>query len=222
MQGALTDGFDGTTKSLRTLFPGALLGYCLRHALNKLPSKLMGLSAPVRKGLRSEFHTLLSRCRQRKSLRVALLGQSPRRFADHITTSTRVDHGERVWTWFEDKKTRWHSVFEDPQMPMTSTLLDHAHNAVDQNQFVLKGFHHSAGSQAAVLTGLAYLYNLVPYQRRVKNAVSMGWKWKPDDCPPAIGFSTYKSPHQGAFSEQRKRSGPPLNPGATRVYGYYT
>src|SRR5207249_5962760 len=54
VKGVLTDGFDSTTKSIRTLFPGARLGNCLRHALNKLPSKLMGVSAPVRKGLRSQ------------------------------------------------------------------------------------------------------------------------------------------------------------------------
>ena len=54
VQGALIDGFDSTTKSMRTLFPGARLGYCLRHALNKLPDKLMGLSAPVRQGLALE------------------------------------------------------------------------------------------------------------------------------------------------------------------------
>jgi hypothetical protein len=40
VQGVLTDGFDSTTKSMRTLFPGARLGNCLRHALNKLPKKL--------------------------------------------------------------------------------------------------------------------------------------------------------------------------------------
>jgi len=57
VQGALTDGFDSTTSSMRTLFPGARLCFCLRHALNKLPSKLMGLSATVRKGLRSQFHS---------------------------------------------------------------------------------------------------------------------------------------------------------------------
>ncbi len=50
MRGALTDGFDSTVSSMRTLFPGARLGYCLRHALNKLPDKLIGLSAPVRQG----------------------------------------------------------------------------------------------------------------------------------------------------------------------------
>jgi hypothetical protein len=33
--GVLTDGFDSTTKSLQTLFPGAHLGTCLRHALIK-------------------------------------------------------------------------------------------------------------------------------------------------------------------------------------------
>ncbi len=50
VRGALTDGFDSTVSSMRTLFPGARLGYCLRHALNKLPDKLIGLSAPVRQG----------------------------------------------------------------------------------------------------------------------------------------------------------------------------
>ena len=50
VQGALIDSFDSTIKSLRTLLPGARLGSCLRHALNKLPDKLVGLAAPVRKG----------------------------------------------------------------------------------------------------------------------------------------------------------------------------
>src|SRR5262247_2602181 len=34
VRGILSDGFDSTTKSMRTLFPGARLGNCLRHALN--------------------------------------------------------------------------------------------------------------------------------------------------------------------------------------------
>ena len=42
VQGVLIDGFDSTTSSMRTLFPGARLGNCLRHALNKLPDKLIG------------------------------------------------------------------------------------------------------------------------------------------------------------------------------------
>src|SRR5262245_14000333 len=41
VRGILTDGFDSTTSSLRTLFPGARLGFCLRHALLKLPKKLV-------------------------------------------------------------------------------------------------------------------------------------------------------------------------------------
>ena len=34
----------------------------------------------------------------------------------------------------------------------------------------MKYFHHPDGSQAAYLTGLAHLYNLIPYQRRALNA----------------------------------------------------
>ena len=42
---------------MRTLFPGARLGNCLRHALNKLLRKLTAIASPVRKALRSQFHT---------------------------------------------------------------------------------------------------------------------------------------------------------------------
>src|SRR5499427_7719505 len=41
VRGILTNGFDSTTKSLRTRFPGARLGTCLRHALLKLPKQLV-------------------------------------------------------------------------------------------------------------------------------------------------------------------------------------
>src|SRR2546423_8693362 len=63
VKGALTDGFDSTTSSIRALFPGARLGNDLRHALNKLPDKLIGLAAPGRQGLPAKFHTGVHRCR---------------------------------------------------------------------------------------------------------------------------------------------------------------
>ena len=170
VQGVLIDGFDSTAKSMRTLFPEARLGYCLRHALNKLSDKLVGLAAPVRQRLRSKFHALLHRCRQRKSLRVVSLGQRLRRFVDHISATEGEEHGERVRRWMEDKKPGWYAVLEDAQMPAMSTALDQAHNAIDRKLFNMKGFHHAGGSQAVFLTGLAHLYNLIPYQRRAKNA----------------------------------------------------
>src|ERR671932_622596 len=55
VRGILTDGFDSTTSSLRTLFPGARLGTCLRHAINKLPKKLTAIASPVRQTLRVKF-----------------------------------------------------------------------------------------------------------------------------------------------------------------------
>src|SRR5215468_10071007 len=174
VKGALTDGFDSTVSSMRTLFPRARLGFCLRHALNKLPSKLIGLSAPIRKGFRSKFHALLHRCRQRKSLRVVALGQLLRHFANRIDKAVGADHGARVRHWFEDKKAGWYAVLEDPQMPAMSTVLDQAHNAIDRKLFAMKGFHHPGGSQGAFLTGLAHLYNLIPYQRRALNAGKCG------------------------------------------------
>jgi hypothetical protein len=174
VKGALTAGFDSTVSSMRPLFPGARLGFCLRHALNKLPSKLVGVSASVRQGLRSKFHALRHRCRQRKSLRVVAMGQCLRHFANRIDTPAGEAHGERVRHWFEDKKAGWYAVLEDPQMPAMSTMLEHAHNAIDRKLFARKSFHHPGGSQAAFLAGLAHLYNLIPYQRRALNAGTCG------------------------------------------------
>src|SRR6266404_1787076 len=120
VRGILTDGFDSTTSSRRTLFPGARLGNCLRHAINKLPTKLTAITSPVRQALRTQFHTLLHRARQRKGLRVFGLGQRLRHFADHVATTAGTANGERVRRWFRDKKAGWYAVLEDPQMPATS------------------------------------------------------------------------------------------------------
>jgi hypothetical protein len=122
VRGVLTDGFDSTTKSMRTLFPGARLGTCLRHALLKLPKKLVAIASPVRKALRTQFHTLWYRVRRRKRLRVFALGQRLRHCGDHVTATAGAANGERVRRWFQAKQAGWYAVLDDPQMPVTSTL----------------------------------------------------------------------------------------------------
>src|SRR5512132_3773072 len=112
---------------MRTLFPAVRLGNCLRHALTKLPIKLTAIASPVRKAMRSQFHTLLYWARRRTGLRVFALGQRLRRFADHVATMAGPANGQRVRRWVQDKKAGWYTVLADPQMPVTSTLLDQAH-----------------------------------------------------------------------------------------------
>jgi hypothetical protein len=199
VRGILTDGFDSTTKSLYTLFPGARLGNCLRHALNKLPKKLAGIASPVRTVLRSQFHTLLYRARQRKGLRVFAFGQRLRRLADHVTTTAGAANGQRVRYWFQDKKAGWYAVLADPQMPVTSTLLDQAHNAIDRKLFMMKGFHHPEGSQQAFLRGLAHLYNLVPYQRRAQHAGCCGVEVEGGTVPTRDWFLNLQILTSGGF-----------------------
>ena len=199
VKGALTDGFDSTTKSLRTLFPGARLGNCLRHAITKLPKKLAAIPSPVRKALRSTFHTLLSRARQRKGLRVFALGQRLRHFVDYVTTTAGAANGQRVRRWFQEKKAGWYAVLEDPRVPVTSTLLDQAHNAMERKLFMMKGFHHPKGSQQAFLTGLAHLYNLVPYQRRAQHAGQCGVEVEGGTVPTQDWFLNLQILTSGGF-----------------------
>jgi hypothetical protein len=199
VRGVLTDGFDSTTKSMRILFPGARLGFCLRHALIKLPKKLAAIASPVRQSLRAKFHTLLYRVRQRKGLRVFALGQRLRHFAHHVATTAGTANGERVRRWFQDKKAGWYTVLADPQMPVTSTLLDQAHNAIERKLFAMKGFHHPKGSQQAFLTGLAHLYNLIPYQRRAQHAGQCGVEVEGGRVPTPDWFLNLQILTSGGF-----------------------
>jgi hypothetical protein len=198
-RGILTDGFDSTTRSMRALFPGARLGYCLRHALIKLPKKLMAIASPVRKALRSQFHTLLYRVQQRKSLRVFALGQRLRHFADDVAHTAGQANGNRVRQWFQAKRAGWYAVLADPQMPVTSTLLDQAHNAMDRKLFMMKGFHHPKGSQQAFLRGLAHLYNLVPYQRRAQHTGQCGVEVEGGTVPTRDWFLNLQILTSGGF-----------------------
>jgi hypothetical protein len=68
----------------------------------------------------------LYRARQRKGLRVFAFGQRLRHFADHVATVAGPANGERVRRWIQEKKVGWYAVLADPQMPVTSTLLDQA------------------------------------------------------------------------------------------------
>jgi hypothetical protein len=105
---------------------------------------------------------------------VFALGQRLRRFAEHVATTAGAANGQRVRQWFQEKKVGWYVVLADPAMPVTSTLLDQAQNAVDRKLFMMKAFHHPKGHQQAFLRGLAHLYNLVPYQRRAQHAGQCG------------------------------------------------
>jgi hypothetical protein len=199
VKGILTDGFDSTNHSMRTLLPGTRLGTCWRHALLKLPKKLAAIVSPVRTALRTQFHTLLYRARQRRGLRVFALGQQLRRFGDRVTTTAGTVNGARVRRWFQDKKAGWHAVLEDPRMPLTSTLLDQAHNAIERKLFAMKGFHHPGGSQQAFLTGLAHLYNLVPDQRRAQYAGQCGVEVEGGRVPTADWFLNVQILTSGGF-----------------------
>jgi hypothetical protein len=199
VRGILTDGFDSTNNSLRTLFPGTRLGTCWGHAVIKLPGKLAAIASPVRQALRSQFHTLLYRARQRQGLRIFALGQRLRHFADHVTATAGTANGARVRRWIQEKKAGWYAVLEDSQMPVTSTLLDQAHNAIERKLFAMKGFHHPGGSQQAFLTGLAHLYNLVPYQRRAQHAGQCGVEVEGGRVPTVDWFLNLQILTSGGF-----------------------
>jgi hypothetical protein len=116
-----------------------------------------------------------------------------------VAHSTGETNGNRVRQWFQDKKAGWYAVLEDPQMPVTSTLLDQAHNAIEGKLFAMKGFHHPGGSQQAFLTGLAHLYNLVPYQRRAKHPSQYGVDVEGGEVPTQDRFRNLPILTSGGF-----------------------
>jgi hypothetical protein len=132
-------------------------------------------------------------------LRGFALGQRLRHVANDVARAAGKADGERVRRWFQDKKAGWYAVLEDPQMPVTSTLLDQAHNAIERKLFAMKGFHHPDGSQQAFLVGLAHLYNLVPYQRRAKHAGQCGVEVEGGKVPTQDWFLNLQILTSGGF-----------------------
>jgi hypothetical protein len=99
-------------------------------------------------------------------------------------------NGDRVRRWFQDKKAGWPTVLADPQMPVTSTLRDPAQNAIERKRFAMQGLHQPGGSQQALLTGLAPLYNLISYQRRAQPAGPCGVEVEGGRGPTPDGMLT--------------------------------
>ena len=135
----------------------------------------------------------------REGVRDLLDSRYGRHFADDVATMAGTANGERVRRWFQEKKAGWYAVLTDPQMPATSTLLDQAHNAIERKLFAMKGFHHPKGSQQAFLTGLAHLYNLVPYQRRAQHAGQCGVEVEGGRVPTADWFLNLQILTSGGF-----------------------
>jgi hypothetical protein len=132
-------------------------------------------------------------------LRVFALGQRLRHFANDVARAAGKANSERVRRWCQDKKAGWYTVLADPQMPVTSTQLDQAHHAIERKLFAMKGFHHPGGSQQAFLTGLAHLYNLVPYQRRAQHAGQWGVEVEGGKVPTQNWFLNLQILTSGGF-----------------------
>jgi hypothetical protein len=130
---------------------------------------------------------------------VCALGQRLRHFADHVITTAGAANGQRVRQWFQEKKAGWYVVLADPQMPVTGTLLDQAHNTIERKLCMMQGFHHPHGSHQAFLRGLAHLYNLVPYQRRAKHAGQCGVEVEGRTLPTSAWFLNRQIRTSGGF-----------------------
>ena len=180
--------------------PARAWATCLRHALNKLPGQAdrrLGLGAP---GAAVKI--------PRPAASVSPAHKPTGSGIGPATAPLCRPHHRDRWSRSMarafatgSRKRRWAGMRCSPTpMQAMSTRVDQAHNAIDRKLFAMKGFHHPGGSQAAFLTGLAHLYNLIPYQRRALNAGYAGWKSRAGGCQPRTGCSTCKSSLREAIS----------------------
>ncbi len=90
-------------------------------------------------------------------------------------------------------------MFDDPNIPRTTTLIDQFHNVMDRKLFMMKGFHHEGGSQRVFLNGLAILANLIPYQRRAINSGKCAIEVEGGKVPTKDGFLNLQILTSGGF-----------------------
>lgn len=103
---------------------------------------------------------------------------------------------------FESTRKSLRTLF--PNSPRGNCLLHATPRAaqklkMDRKLFMMKGFHHPEGSQKAFLTGLALLYNVVPYQRRAKNAGKCGVEVEGGTVPTNNWFLNLQILTSGGF-----------------------
>ena len=174
-EGVLTDGFDSTDQeyadALSRGAPRLLPPPCAQQAPGETArrSRLRSVRHCARSSTPCSTERASARacgCLRWASGYATLLTTSPPRLGRPMASACGA--GSRT------RKPAGMRCSPIPQMPVTSTLLDQAHNAIERKLFAMKGFHHPRGSQQAFLTGLAHLYNLVPYQRRAQHAGQCG------------------------------------------------
>jgi hypothetical protein len=187
-KGLLRAGCASTTQRLRTLLPGARLGFCLRHALLQLLKKRGAIASPGRQSRRARCHPLWSRGRQRTNVRGFAWGQRLRHVVDPVTAAAGAAHRARVRRWGQAKKGGGEAGLEEPRLLATSTLLEQAHNAIARKRCRLTGLHHPDGSPQAGLRGLAPLDHRVPSQRRARHASQWGVEVAGGRVPTAAWF----------------------------------
>lgn len=199
VKGILTDGFESTIKSLRSLFPGVRIGNCVLHAAKKVNGKIKAIPSALRKNLSFQFYDLFQKALERKSMVIFSFSQKLRRFAEKVKKVAGTENADRISEWIKEKKTGWFALLEDVNIPATSTLLDQAHNAVDRKLFMMKGFHHKKGSQEQFINALAILHNLIPYQRRARNAGKCGIQVEGGKLPSRNWFLSLQILTSGGF-----------------------
>jgi len=197
--GILTDGFESTIKSLRNLFNKTAIANCILHAVNKIPSKLKSATSSIRGTLSHQFYILFDDYRKSNPINLRSIGQKLRRFYEKVANTAGNNNGELIHQWIKKKKSGWYIPFIDTNIPPFSTFLDQAHNAIDRKLFMMKGFHHPQGSQRFFLNGLALLYNLIPYQRRAKNAGKCGIQVEGGKLPSKDWFLNLRILTSGGF-----------------------
>jgi len=142
---------------------------------------------------------MFENARERKELKIFSFGQKLRRFKEAVLQAAGPLNAERISDWIRRKKSGWFSVLSCPDMPATTVRADQAHNAVDRKLFMMKGFHHPDGSQPVFLSGLAVLYNFIPYQRRAKNAGKCGVEAEGGKLPAKNRFLSLQILTSGGF-----------------------
>src|SRR5262249_12795268 len=101
--------------------------------------------------------------------------------------------------WGEGKRGGGDAGLADPQMPVTRTLLDQAHNALERKLCAMERGQHAKGSQKAFLRGRGPPYNLVPYQRRAQHAGQCGVEVEGGTVPTRDWFLNLQILTSGGF-----------------------
>lgn len=160
------DGYQSTQNAMKKIFPLASLIYCWLHAVRSVFKRVKAFCEEVAKEISGSLWWVLKGKSEEKTVLKNSLSGWLRRYESFLPEDILLG----LKGWLKRRRPSFYESIGQETEWSTSYQLDQICNHLDRKLFNMKYFHRKDSNKEDFLRGLALVHNLIPYQRRAKNA----------------------------------------------------